>query len=276
MRRRKSREINIFSMSALDLFASALGAFILIAIIALPYYLKVEPVLKKLKIAENNIKQLKNQNQTLENSIKECNENQKKCKNRLAKQKIRNKKLEEQQRKSERRNRELEAKRKRAERKNKELELKQNRAEKKNRGLEEKNREFQRRLSKTFCVVTLKWNTPNRKQDIDLHVIDPTGNRYYYHQTTHGTSAFLAVDSKNVSRGAEVWVDSNLKEGKYKIQYVYYSGVGGPVRVTGSVLTNSFTKKLPTKTLYTPNKDKRIDIATIVVHPNGQSSLQLH
>ena len=39
MRRRGNREVNIFSMSALDLFASALGAFILIAIIALPYYL---------------------------------------------------------------------------------------------------------------------------------------------------------------------------------------------------------------------------------------------
>lgn len=39
MRRNRSKEINIFSMSALDLFASALGAFILIAVIALPYYL---------------------------------------------------------------------------------------------------------------------------------------------------------------------------------------------------------------------------------------------
>lgn len=36
--RRTSREINIFSMSALDLFASAMGAFILIAIILFPYY----------------------------------------------------------------------------------------------------------------------------------------------------------------------------------------------------------------------------------------------
>lgn len=39
MRRQKSKEINIFSMSALDLFASALGAFILITIVVLPYYL---------------------------------------------------------------------------------------------------------------------------------------------------------------------------------------------------------------------------------------------
>ncbi|NOQ65404.1 MAG: hypothetical protein GQ582_12910, partial [Methyloprofundus sp.] len=38
--RRKSTELNIFSMSALDLFASALGAFILIVLILLPYYKK--------------------------------------------------------------------------------------------------------------------------------------------------------------------------------------------------------------------------------------------
>ena len=36
--KRRSREINIFSMSALDLFASALGAFILIAVVIFPYF----------------------------------------------------------------------------------------------------------------------------------------------------------------------------------------------------------------------------------------------
>lgn len=41
--RRKDRDLNIFSMSALDLFASALGAFILITLILLPYYLKQGP-----------------------------------------------------------------------------------------------------------------------------------------------------------------------------------------------------------------------------------------
>lgn len=40
MKIRKNREINVFNMSALDLFASALGAFILISIILMPYYLK--------------------------------------------------------------------------------------------------------------------------------------------------------------------------------------------------------------------------------------------
>ena len=39
----RGREINVFSMSALDLFASALGAFILISIVLMPYFLRVEP-----------------------------------------------------------------------------------------------------------------------------------------------------------------------------------------------------------------------------------------
>ena len=36
--KRRNREISIFSMSALDLFASALGAFILLAIVIFPYF----------------------------------------------------------------------------------------------------------------------------------------------------------------------------------------------------------------------------------------------
>ncbi|MCP4038455.1 MAG: hypothetical protein GY733_16055, partial [bacterium] len=38
--RRRNRELNVFSMSALDLFAGAMGAFILIAVVLFPYYLK--------------------------------------------------------------------------------------------------------------------------------------------------------------------------------------------------------------------------------------------
>ena len=38
----RNREISVFSISALDLFASALGAFILIAIVLMPYFLGVD------------------------------------------------------------------------------------------------------------------------------------------------------------------------------------------------------------------------------------------
>lgn len=46
--RRPNRNIEIFSISALDLFASALGAFILVAIILFPYYLKDQESADKL------------------------------------------------------------------------------------------------------------------------------------------------------------------------------------------------------------------------------------
>lgn len=41
--RRKNRDISVFSTSALDLFASALGAFILIVLVLMPYYKKENP-----------------------------------------------------------------------------------------------------------------------------------------------------------------------------------------------------------------------------------------
>lgn len=40
----KNRDINIFSMSALDLFASGMGAFILLAVISLPYFGNVSKI----------------------------------------------------------------------------------------------------------------------------------------------------------------------------------------------------------------------------------------
>ena len=41
--KQRNREINIFNMSALDLFASALGAFILITLILLPFFPNLDP-----------------------------------------------------------------------------------------------------------------------------------------------------------------------------------------------------------------------------------------
>jgi hypothetical protein len=56
MRKRK-RHIEIFSVSALDLFASALGAFILVSIILFPYYLKDQAATEQLETAKANLVQ---------------------------------------------------------------------------------------------------------------------------------------------------------------------------------------------------------------------------
>ena len=50
--RRPNRELNIFSISALDLFASAMGAFILIAVILFPYYQQNAKIVQELKEAK--------------------------------------------------------------------------------------------------------------------------------------------------------------------------------------------------------------------------------
>lgn len=60
----RNREINVFSMSALDLFASALGAFILIAVVLFPYFPntgdsaeRVADVKKELEAAQAQLEQ---------------------------------------------------------------------------------------------------------------------------------------------------------------------------------------------------------------------------
>jgi hypothetical protein len=58
--RRPNRIIEIFSMSVLDMFASALGAFILISIILFPYYdqhVKLEALKKQDKAADQKLEQ---------------------------------------------------------------------------------------------------------------------------------------------------------------------------------------------------------------------------
>jgi len=49
MKRRPKREVQIFSISALDLFASAMGAFVIIAIILMPYYKNTQDLILKAK-----------------------------------------------------------------------------------------------------------------------------------------------------------------------------------------------------------------------------------
>ena len=56
--KRRRKGLEIFSMSALDLFAAAMGAFVLIAVIALPYYKKEIPdLLSKISVLSEELTQ---------------------------------------------------------------------------------------------------------------------------------------------------------------------------------------------------------------------------
>lgn len=61
--KKKNRQVNIFSISTLDLFASAMGVFLVIAVISLPYYLKSN------KKIEKEFKILKKQNEQISKKL---------------------------------------------------------------------------------------------------------------------------------------------------------------------------------------------------------------
>ena len=70
--RRRSRELQMFSLSALDLFASAMGTFILIAVILFPYYLKNETTVRQLTRQKAEIEALKRRTATAEKRAREA------------------------------------------------------------------------------------------------------------------------------------------------------------------------------------------------------------
>ncbi len=63
--KRRDRTLNIFSLSALDLFASAMGTFVLIAIILFPYYQKNSKILAQINQTREQLKKTQADNQRL-------------------------------------------------------------------------------------------------------------------------------------------------------------------------------------------------------------------
>ena len=73
--KRKSRELSIFSMSALDLFASALGAFILISVVMFPYFPNTGTADQRdLEAALERLQQEEMDNATLQGVLSEIRE----------------------------------------------------------------------------------------------------------------------------------------------------------------------------------------------------------
>ena len=72
-----------------------------------------------------------------------------------------------------------------------------------------------------FLVVELEWLT--EAHDLDLHVIDPNGNRFYWDQASYeGESARLTLDNRIGARpnkpGLEIWTARDLDLGTYRVE----------------------------------------------------------
>ena len=55
--KKRSRELNVFSISALDLFASAMGAFILITIVLIPFFPNIDDSAERIAEREAELEQ---------------------------------------------------------------------------------------------------------------------------------------------------------------------------------------------------------------------------
>ena len=68
----RSREINIFSMAALDLFASALGAFILVAVVLFPYFPNTGDSPERVAEVRAQLAQVQSQLQDSQSQLRAC------------------------------------------------------------------------------------------------------------------------------------------------------------------------------------------------------------
>ena len=231
--KRKSREISIFSMSALDLFASALGAFILIAVVIFPYFpntgqvaqVELDDALTRLREASSGNEQLLQIHGELNVAIAGLREDLSTCQHRthqleeeLQESQNRAHALERALEDQEALRDELAACRQEATSQQAQIVTQQEQISSQQEQIgqqqaqisqqqaqiaqqQEQIGEQESRIAdlerRKFLLVTVSWDG-DQGDDVDLHVIDPNGNEYYFGNRTYPDSdARFEEDSLN-------------------------------------------------------------------------------
>jgi hypothetical protein len=221
--KRLNREINIFSMSALDLLASAMGTFILLTVILFPYYLKNAEIVEIMSALRQDLEKTQQQRAQLQQDLQKCQaQTSKQSEITTLKRDLKN---------------------------------------------------CHQKLRQTFLAIVMKWQT--QKQDVDLHIIDPNNNEFFYKKHNRNRSHFpnanaeLSVDTIK-GPGIEIWENPYIKQGIYKVYAKLYARKGNtknPV-VKTTIYYRDGSKKLPNITLHETNKKKLI--AEIEVNAEGE------
>ncbi len=126
-------------------------------------------------------------------------------------------------------------------------------------------------LAKTFLLVHIQWDT--KFQDVDLHVVDPTGTEFSYeHRTYPGRPGALSVDSL-FGPGNEVWSNPSAMVGEYRVYANLYNlnGVNETPTVTGSVIHRGGSTALPPTRLSA--KQQKFLVAKVTVGSDGRVSI---
>lgn len=270
----KRREINIFNISFLDLISGALGAVVLLFIIVPKLDSKAQDSLEALnelnvqveqlddllENAKNNIPKelyeeieaqidaLKNTIADLEDSVAELQEELDKCKERIQQLENQITELTEQ---------------------NTAQQQEINDLNKKVSELEQKAERIEG--SARFVIVTLGWDTIG--DDVDLHVIDPSGNEFFWDKTTiTGVPGELTKDERE-GPGFEVFKVTAAKPGRYQIKARLYKSVSGQAPVIDTwVYHRNGSKQLASVTL---NKVKQFfPVSSFIISADGSLTFE--
>jgi hypothetical protein len=225
MKQRSERAFNAFSLSALDLFASAMGMFIVLAVILFPYFGKSVPDMREIERLRARTEALRDANRNLHESFERI----------------------EREHDALRRDAEWLAD---AESSARRLPM-----------LRTQNAEFaqraaamEARLKRTFLIVRVAWE--EGPADVDLHIVDPQGNEYFYGRPNtgrihyNGSPAELTLDATS-GPGLEIYFNPEAESGDYRI-YLNLFGedrAGGIARAHCVVIHRNGRYELPAKTL---------------------------
>lgn len=219
-------------MSALDLFASALGAFMLLTIAALPFFPNTgdSPGLMA-EIEANMGEQLDIMSQELE-TVTDA--------------------LEQAQ-----------------------IELAMCEAESENTpeiiltDVQDELESCQAQLSQTFVMAVISWTTGD---DVDLHVVDPNGNEYYWNETTFPGSNAALIKDNTTGPSNEMWLSTTADEGDYELHInMFTKSDSTPALITGSILHRNGELLIPDTTLN--NSGEKPLVARFRVDAQGNVTL---
>ena len=251
--RSRSREINVFSMSALDLFASALGAFILISIVLMPYFLRLsdDEVLKlqqDLNEAQAALRETRQQLDQAQNALQQCEQRAAACSQQVdaLRQEVDR----------------LRAALEQAERERDQAQPALQRCQQELEACEEK-------LSKTFLAIVIQW--PTSLHDVDLHIIDPTGSEFYYSaKTIPGRPGELSADT-TVGPGVEIWEVPVAPPGEYRVLYNFFARNDNSeaARVKGGVYHRDGHRSFRDRTLTRERRANAMLVAVVTVNDDG-------
>jgi hypothetical protein len=234
--RRPHRDIEIFSMSVLDMFASALGAFIMVSIILMPSYR--EDIDDRLTASIAAVEKKKGELRTMLESVSQAEK-------RNARQRILVDEVQEQRRQNTRCRQELAVC---------------------IAALADTFliivMQWEENVDVDLYVTDMTGPQP---REFSWSKSNQNGEQF------PGTEAQLSFDVGS-GPGIEIWLDPSAKAGEYKIEYFRQPRVGSPVVASGYYIDRTGRHPLPPKTL--TDAARRMTSAILVLGPDGKITLR--